>query len=92
MRDEGDTSNNYDQRSRVLEVLQPLFPKLLYGFGNRTTDAQVFRDHGMTSYIFHTQEPGPYPSYAVVAKDWNELRTMNAAGDAEGLGWAIKFR
>lgn len=92
LREEGDTSNNYDQRTRVLETLQAPFPKLLYGFGNRTTDAEVFHDRGMSSYIFHTQEPGPYPSYAVVAKDWDELRAMNAAGDAEGLGWATKFR
>ncbi|MEZ0230525.1 MAG: hypothetical protein ACAI25_18025 [Planctomycetota bacterium] len=92
LRDEGDKANNYDQRSRVLEQLQPLFPKLLYGFGNRTTDAEVFDDHGLTPYIFHTQEPGPYPSYSVVAKDWDALRAMNAAGTAKDLGWATKFR
>ena len=54
--------------------------------------AEVFDDHGLTPYIFHTQEPGPYPSYSVVAKDWNELRAMNAAGTAKDLGWATKFR
>ncbi len=92
LRAEGDKANNYDQRNRVLKSLRPSFPKLLYGFGNRTSDAEVYKDNGMKSYIFHTQEPGPYPDYAVVAKDWDELRTMNAAGEAGGLGWATKFR
>lgn len=85
------SSSTRAYKSGVMRSLTASFANIAAGFGNRAADAQAYHDHGVTSYLFDTQR-GPYPSYAIVTRDWDDLRAANAAGRVPGLAWATSFR
>lgn len=79
-------------KSATIRMLKGVFANMPCGFGNKNTDADAYHDNGLTTYLFDTENAGPYRSFAFVYKDWDDLRAAVAAGQRPELGWATSFR
>ncbi len=80
------------QKTKSLRAVVPYFPNMKWGFGNKNSDARAYSANGLATFLFDTEDAGPYYDYAFVTDDWTVLRALNAAGQVPGLSWATSFR
>jgi hypothetical protein len=85
-------ANAAPYKTAVIRTLHADFADMPCGFGDLKTDAEAYHANGLTAFIFDTHGAGPYPSYAVVYRDWDALRAANRAGQRPELSWATSFR
>lgn len=79
-------------KSATVRTLHAVFPDMPCGFGDLPGDARAYHDNGLAAFVFDTHDAGPFPPYARVYADWEELRAANAAGLVPDLVWATSFR
>lgn len=75
-----------------IRFIHAAFTNMPCGFGDLPSDCKAYNANGLASYIFDTHSAGPYPAYAVVSTDWDDLRAKCAAGQRPELSWARSFR
>lgn len=72
--DEGIHAERF-KRETILR-LQRLFPNVLIGIGNKSSDVEAYGACGLVTLIRHEADDRQFRAHAIVLEDWNAIRSL----------------